>query len=225
MTIAASLVLLSLAVPATTAFLAPPPFSAAAAAVVVSSSRLNAVASRSHLPRHAAHAHAPSVVRRPPPGVSASNDDDIILDDESDAVIAITTMARRSFLLRTGGALAALSSTTRPTVARAAATAAETATTYAPYVDAEYGFRVLLPSSWERSEQTLSGRRRAIFYTDPYSRTAVGGGGDIETLCIVAYTPVRDDFTSQSSFGSVDEVGQSTILPKELAGGDGSTST
>jgi hypothetical protein len=38
----------------------------------------------------------------------------------------------------------------------------------------------------------------------------------------IAYTPVRDDFTSLSSFGSAEEVGQATILPKgELAGVNG----
>lgn len=35
----------------------------------------------------------------------------------------------------------------------------------------------------------------------------------------IAYTPIRDDFTSLASFGSVDAVAQATILPKgEIAG-------
>eukprot|EP00534_Pseudo-nitzschia_fraudulenta_P016731 CAMPEP_0201251600 /NCGR_PEP_ID=MMETSP0852-20130820/66438_1 /ASSEMBLY_ACC=CAM_ASM_000632 /TAXON_ID=183588 /ORGANISM="Pseudo-nitzschia fraudulenta, Strain WWA7" /LENGTH=161 /DNA_ID=CAMNT_0047551203 /DNA_START=523 /DNA_END=1008 /DNA_ORIENTATION=- len=43
-----------------------------------------------------------------------------------------------------------------------------------------------------------------------------------KTLMFIAYTPTRDDFTSLGSFGSVDEVGQSTILPKaELAAKQG----
>jgi hypothetical protein len=91
------------------------------------------------------------------------------------------------------------------------------------FEDINYGFRITIPSSWERSEQTLSGRRKAIFFTDPTSKNPETG--TIETLGYVAYTSVRDDFTNLSSFGSVDEVGQATILPKELAGGDGSTST
>jgi hypothetical protein len=91
------------------------------------------------------------------------------------------------------------------------------------FEDINYGFRIAIPSSWERSEQTLSGRRKAIFFTDPTSKNPETG--TIETLGYVAYTSVRDDFTNLSSFGSVDEVGQATILPKELAGGDGSTST
>ena len=84
-----------------------------------------------------------------------------------------------------------------------------------------YGFRINIPPSWERSEQTLSGRRRAVFFTDPMSKNTETG--NVETLGYVAYTSVRDDFTNLSSFGSVDEVGQATILPKELVGGDGST--
>ena len=92
----------------------------AAAAVVVSSSRLVAVASRSLLPRHAAHAHAPSVVRRPPPGASASNDDDIIVDDKSDVVHR-----------HCDDGASILPPADCPTIARAAA-AAETATPTRP---------------------------------------------------------------------------------------------
>ena len=41
----------------------------------------------------------------------------------------------------------------------------------------------------------------------------------IETLAFIAYTPLRDDYTSLASFGSVDQVAQTTILPKsDLAG-------
>jgi len=199
--ITAFLVLLSL-LPGTAAFLTPPSSSAAA---VVASRRVEL----------RSISHAPLALSGLPHGVA--NDD--IVDDDSDAV---TTTTRRSFLVRTGaagGALAALSMTSRPPVSRAAETTS--ASSSSSYEDADYGFRLRVPSSWERSEQTLSGRRKAIFYTDPSSKTV---DGNIETLCIVAYTPVRDDFTSLSSFGSVDEVGQSTILPKELAGGDGSTS-
>lgn len=35
----------------------------------------------------------------------------------------------------------------------------------------------------------------------------------------MAYTPIRDDFTSLVSFGSVDQVAQATILPKGELGG------
>jgi len=88
-----------------------------------------------------------------------------------------------------------------------------------PYDDADYGFRLQIPSSWENTVQKLSGRRKAVFFTDPSSKDASTGA--IDTLGFVAYTPVRDDFTTLGSFGSVDEVAQSTILPKgELAGLD-----
>mmetsp|Transcript_22677 Transcript_22677/g.47568 ORF Transcript_22677/g.47568 Transcript_22677/m.47568 type:complete len:276 (-) Transcript_22677:386-1213(-) len=90
-----------------------------------------------------------------------------------------------------------------------------------PYDDPEYGFRIQVPSSWEQSVQKLSGRRKALFFVDPNSAT---NGGSTDTLLFVAYTPVRDDFTSLSSFGSVDQVAQSTILPKgDLAGAEDSS--
>jgi len=46
----------------------------------------------------------------------------------------------------------------------------------------------------------------------------------IKTLAFIAYTPLRDDFTSLASFGSVDEVAQSTILPKSDLAGNKDTS-
>eukprot|EP00579_Thalassiosira_antarctica_P031858 CAMPEP_0201992596 /NCGR_PEP_ID=MMETSP0905-20130828/1114_1 /ASSEMBLY_ACC=CAM_ASM_000554 /TAXON_ID=420261 /ORGANISM="Thalassiosira antarctica, Strain CCMP982" /LENGTH=269 /DNA_ID=CAMNT_0048547289 /DNA_START=26 /DNA_END=835 /DNA_ORIENTATION=- len=88
-----------------------------------------------------------------------------------------------------------------------------------PYVDPDFPFKLQVPSSWEKTEQKLSGRRKAIFFSDPNSNDASTGA--IETFGFIAYTPIRDDFTGLSSFGSVDEVAQSTILPKgELGGQD-----
>ena len=85
-----------------------------------------------------------------------------------------------------------------------------------PYVDSDYNFKISVPSSFTSTQQKLSGRRKAVFFTDENSKDS---SGNIDTLGFIAYTPMRDDFTSLSSFGSVDEVGQSTILPKsELAG-------
>ena len=85
-----------------------------------------------------------------------------------------------------------------------------------PYVDSDYNFKLSVPSSFTSTQQKLSGRRKAVFFTDENSKDS---SGNIDTLGFIAYTPMRDDFTSLSSFGSVDEVGQSTILPKsELAG-------
>ncbi|KAL3827700.1 hypothetical protein ACHAXA_000573 [Cyclostephanos tholiformis] len=153
-------------------------------------------------------------------------EDCIAASEDARLVDQFEASTRRSFLANAGavGAVSSLvvvATTSRPPASYAAAAEKTSVSSYADYEDENYGFRLSVPSSWERSEQTLSGRRKATFFTDPSSTTP---GGGIETLCIVAYTPVRDDFTSLSSFGSVDEVGQATILPKELAGGDGSTS-
>ncbi|KAL9183071.1 LOW QUALITY PROTEIN: hypothetical protein ACHAXT_004858 [Thalassiosira profunda] len=118
--------------------------------------------------------------------------------------------ARRAFLAST---LAAAGATLLPS----ASTAADS---LVPYEDTEYGFKFQVPASCamyqprqqrKRPSRSCPGRRKAVFFTDPASKDAAG---NIETLGFVAYTPLRDDFTSLSSFGSVDEVAQSTILPK-----------
>ncbi|GMH70559.1 hypothetical protein TL16_g05439 [Triparma laevis f. inornata] len=58
----------------------------------------------------------------------------------------------------------------------------------------------------------LADRRVLELFVDPSSS---------DTSMFVAYTPVRDDFTSLSSFGSLDQVAQTSILPKgELAGSE-----
>jgi len=87
------------------------------------------------------------------------------------------------------------------------------------YRDEDFNFQISVPKSWEVSEQQLSGRRKGVFFVDPDSKSSQDG--TVETLGFIAYTPLRDDFTSLGSFGSVDTVAQTTILPKgELAGGD-----
>jgi len=88
------------------------------------------------------------------------------------------------------------------------------ATTLSPYEDKSCKFSIDIPSEWTMSENTLPDRRKIILYFKPDSNQKI--------LMFIAYTPVRDDFTSLGSFGSVDEVGQSTILPKsEVAGING----
>jgi hypothetical protein len=91
--------------------------------------------------------------------------------------------------------------------------AANAATKLETFTDADYGFRLSTPIEWKKTIQTLSGRRKALFFTPD------NNDGIIDTLLIIAYTPVRDDFTSLSSFGSVDAVAQATILPKGELGG------
>jgi len=68
-------------------------------------------------------------------------------------------------------------------------------------------FQISVPVAWEKSEQKLPDRRSITFYIDPSS-------GEEKTLFFSALTPIRDDFTSLSSFGSVDQVAQQTILPR-----------
>ena len=78
------------------------------------------------------------------------------------------------------------------------------------FEDAKNGFAMKVPQDWIQSERTLPDRRTIRFWADP---------ADTQTFVFVAYTPVRDDFTSLGSFGSVESVADQTILPKgELAG-------
>jgi hypothetical protein len=80
------------------------------------------------------------------------------------------------------------------------------------YNDIKHGFSVLVPSDWTKSEQTLPDRRTILLWSDPVDAT---------TFVFIAFTAVRDDYTSLSSFGSVDQVAAQTILPKgKIAGGD-----
>lgn len=82
-----------------------------------------------------------------------------------------------------------------------------------PYKDSECKFEVSVPSTWEESKQTLPDRRKINFFVDPSS------SDNDKPLIFIAYTTVRDDFTSLGSFGSIDQVGQMTILPKgQIAG-------
>jgi PsbP len=73
--------------------------------------------------------------------------------------------------------------------------------------DEKYGFTIDLPSNWSQLEDvtSLSDRRTIRVYTDP---------SDPSTSMVIVYTPIRDDFTSLNSFGSVDQVAAQTILPK-----------
>lgn len=124
-------------------------------------------------------------------------------------------MARRGFFTKSiaSSSAAALATSSVFFPFNSVANSVEPSSTLQPYEDSDFGFSLLVPSTWERSEQKLSGRRKAIFLTDKPNN-----GNNIDTLLIIAYTPLRDDFTSLSSFGSVDEVAQTTILPKgELA--------
>jgi len=128
-------------------------------------------------------------------------------------------IARRLFCTQSLATLAGASTilSSNPSISYASDSAE-----YTNYDDTSYGFTMKTPASWLQTEQKLSGRRKAIFFTDPNSKDP--DTDTIKTLAFIAYTPLRDDFTSLASFGSVDEVAQSTILPKSDLAGNKDTS-
>eukprot|EP00550_Attheya_septentrionalis_P006045 CAMPEP_0198293102 /NCGR_PEP_ID=MMETSP1449-20131203/15443_1 /TAXON_ID=420275 /ORGANISM="Attheya septentrionalis, Strain CCMP2084" /LENGTH=254 /DNA_ID=CAMNT_0043992549 /DNA_START=67 /DNA_END=831 /DNA_ORIENTATION=- len=126
-------------------------------------------------------------------------------------------VSRRNLFVDATAAAVSLSvlSSSMVGVANAASTAATNK--LEPYTDDICGFQVSVPAGWDKSEQALPDRRRISLFIDPSSSAPTSN--DDKTLVFIAYTPVRDDFTQLSSFGSVDQVAQMTILPKgELAG-------
>lgn len=119
-----------------------------------------------------------------------------LLESTVAAAAAVTTVGTGSLLIH-------------PQNANAATTTALT-----KYEDPNCKFSINLPTDWTQSTQNLPDRRKIVLYIKPDSNQ--------KTLIFLAYTPVRADFTSLSSFGTVDEVAQATILPKgELAGQQG----
>ena len=116
-----------------------------------------------------------------------------------------TTTSRRQWMNTATTALAAplVASFGLPTLANAAGTEV--------FNDVTHGFSIAVPSDWTKQEQTLNDRRTITVWTDPK---------DPKTALFIAYTPIRDDFTSLSSFGSVDVVAAQTILPKGAIGGN-----
>jgi len=100
---------------------------------------------------------------------------------------------RRGFLSSSASGILAgtFSAFLRPYIASAAENVVD-------FDDATWKFSVKVPSGWEQSVQALPDRRKIILYIKPDSNQ--------KTLCFIAYTPVRADFTSLGSFGSVDEV-------------------
>lgn len=111
-----------------------------------------------------------------------------------------STSRRKWFASTTGAAFAGLAG-----VAVLAPPAVAGTAELKTFNDPTHGFSIQLPSAWPMTEQELFDRRKILVWTDP---------NDATTALFVAYTPVRDDFTSLSSFGSVDQVAAQTILPK-----------
>jgi hypothetical protein len=104
-----------------------------------------------------------------------------------------------------------------PSKAFAAAAADTSSTNLVDFKDAARKVSIKVPSDWDATVQELPDRRKINLYIKPNS--------DQKTLMFFAYTPVRDDYTSLGSFGTVDQVAQFTILPKgEVGGAEGVTS-
>lgn len=84
---------------------------------------------------------------------------------------------------------------------------AATSLSFQTYTDEKYGFKIDLPSNWSKMNDVtaLSDRRSIVVYSNP---------NEPSTSILIVYTPIRDDYTSLASFGSVDQVAVQTILPK-----------
>jgi PsbP len=106
-----------------------------------------------------------------------------------------TTPCRRQWLLGTSAAAFGFVTSSLP------ATAANLET----FNDSAHGFSLQIPSKWQASEKEMVDRRKLLVWTDP---------DDAAIAVFIAYTPVRDDYTSLGSFGSVNQVADQTILPK-----------
>jgi hypothetical protein len=78
---------------------------------------------------------------------------------------------------------------------------------FSVFTDSDIGFSFNVPKNWNQSEQKLPDRRRLVLFVDDKDG-ASGGGQGLDDLVFIAYTPVRADFTSLASFGSVDMVSQ-----------------
>jgi hypothetical protein len=72
------------------------------------------------------------------------------------------------------------------------------------YKDERYGVSFLLPEGYVMKPQELADGRRLVTATDP---------NDDTTNVFIAFTPIRPDYSSLGSFGTIDFVG-STLLPQ-----------
>ena len=123
-------------------------------------------------------------------------------DDDSNAKVVVMKMAkdRRTFLVDTTTAAACSMALLVP---QFSAVAAENSKLLLDtYQDEDCGFKVSVPSDWVKSVQSLRDRRKIVFFTDP----STSSSDQEKNLIFIAYTPVRDDFTSLTSFGSVEQV-------------------
>lgn len=110
--------------------------------------------------------------------------------------------SRRAWMKQAASATAAAFSAVSITRETASAAESEKLTTFD---DPQHGFSLSVPDDWTQTKSELQDRRTILVWTDPK---------DPKTALFIAYTPVRDDFTSLASFGAVDQVAAQTILPK-----------
>jgi len=134
---------------------------------------------------------------------SNSDSADVVPQNQIDAL----DMNRRSFM---SSSFFAATIGTSSFMTPALAKADDSDSMLESYQDKDCGFKVSVPKTWEKSVQELSDRRKIVFFVDPTTKSSPQD----KNLIFIAYTPIRDDFTNLSSFGSVDQVAQMTILPK-----------
>lgn len=86
-------------------------------------------------------------------------------------------IARRSFCTQSLATLAGTSTilSSNPSISYAA-----DSIDYTNYDDTSYGFTMQVPAAWSMTVQKLSGRRKAIFFTDPNSKDP-----DTDTVSLV----------------------------------------
>ena len=151
--------------------------------------------------------------------ISSGTSNTIINDSATAITTTTTTESRRAFFSSIIGstALIPLVVSSNPSITNAAE---ETKTTIneklSTFKDPSVGFQLQVPTKWQKSEQTLQDRRKILLFVnngdgddDDESKKVQKG---LEDLIFVAYTPVRDDFTSLGSFGTVDQVSNLIVL-------------
>lgn len=83
-------------------------------------------------------------------------------------------------------------------------------TTLTKFSDSRYGVSFSVPSGWEAVPQELADGRKIVLASDP---------SDENANVFIAYTPIRPDYSSLGSFGTIDYVA-STVIPKCGASGE-----
>lgn len=108
---------------------------------------------------------------------------------------------RREFLGQAGAvALSAALTGASPVYAKDA----EAAPGLEKYTDERYGGTFGVPAGWKPTPNQLEDGRRLVLATDP---------SDESTNIFIAFTPIRPDYTSLGSFGTIDFVAN-TVLPQ-----------